>query len=120
MTSKAIVGVAFAAGCAIAFGTIPSANAQRQMTTQVLTNGPQANPGDYDHQAAARNNAESAQYEHLLQANRGFRQARIQKECGPITDAQLRAQCQASFGETSSMMTGSSMPPSRQRWNSGY
>ena len=114
MTSKAVIGIAFATGCALAFGAIPPAKAQ------LYTNGPQANPGDYDYSLAARNNAESAQYERLLQANPGFRQARMQRECGPITDPQLRAQCMASFGEPSSMMTGSSMPPSGQMWGSGY
>jgi hypothetical protein len=80
MTSKAVIGIAFATGCALAFGAIPPAKAQ------LYTNGPQANPGDYDYSLAARNNAESAQYERLLQANPGFRQARMQRECGPITD----------------------------------
>jgi len=122
MTSKAVIGIAFAAGCALAIGGILPAVAQTHMNTQILTNGPQASPGDHGSWSAARNNAESAQYERLLQTNPGFRQARMQRECGPITDAQLRAECLASFGESSSTMTGSSMAPSqsRQRWNSGY
>jgi hypothetical protein len=119
MTSKAIIGMAFAAGCALALGVVPPATAQTGVNTQVLTNGPQASMGDHGNWSASRNNAESAQYERLLQANPGFRQARMQRECGPITDPELRAQCLASFGEPSSMMTGSSMPPS-QRWGSGY
>ena len=114
MTSKAVVGIAFAAGCALALGAIPPAQAQ------MFTNGPRANPGDYDYSLATRNNAESAQYERLLQANPGFRQARMQRECGPIADPQLRARCIASFGEPSSMRTGSSMPPSGPMWGSGY
>ena len=61
------------------------------MNTQVLTNGPQASTGDFGDWSAARNNAESAQYERLLQASPGFRHARTQKECGPITDAQLQS-----------------------------
>ena len=113
MTSKAVIGMAFAAGCALALGVIPPAKAQTGVNTQVLTNGPQASAGDYGNWSAARNNAESAQYERLLQTSPGFRHARTQKECGPITDAQLRAQCMASFGESSSMMAGSSMPPSQ-------
>ena len=122
MTSKAVIGMAFAAGCALALGVVPPAKAQTGVNTQVLTNGPQASTGDYGNWSAARNNAESAQYERLLQASPGFRHARTQKECGPITDAQLRAQCLASFGESSSMMTGSSMPPSQgaQQWGNGY
>src|SRR3954469_7420493 len=105
MTSKAVIGMAFAAGCALALGVVPPATAQTGVNTQVLTNGPQASPGDYGNWSAARNNAESAQYERLVQANPAFRQARIRKECGPITDAQLRAECVASFGESSSTMT---------------
>jgi len=119
MRSKAALDIAFVAGCALAFGAVPS-KAQMHVNTQVLTNGPQANAGDNDYSLAPRNNAESAQYERLLQTNTGFRQARMQRECGPITDPQLRAQCMASFGEPSSMMTGSSMPPSGQMWGSGY
>ena len=34
----------------------------------------------------------------LLETNRGFREARMRKECGPITDQELRQQCLASFG----------------------
>jgi hypothetical protein len=113
MTSKAVIGIAFAAGCALAFTATPPVKAQ------LFTNGPQVSPGDFDHSLAARNNAESAQYERLLRANPGFREARTRRECGPITDPQLGAQCLASFGEPSSMMTGSSMPPS-QSWGSGY
>ena len=97
MTSKAVVGIAFVAGCALAFGAIPPTQAQ------LFTNRPQVSPGDYDYSLAARNNAKSAQYERLLRTNPGFRQARMQRECGPITDPQLRAQCMASFGESSSM-----------------
>jgi len=122
MTSKAVIGMAFAAGCALALGVVPPATAQTGVNTQVLTNGPQASTGDYGAWSAARNNAESAQYERLLQASPGFRQARMHRECGPITDAQLRAECLASFGGSSSMMTGSSTPPSQraQHWGNGY
>src|SRR3954451_17528368 len=72
MTSKAVIGIAIAAGCAIAFGSAPS-------KAQLFTNGPQANPGDYDYWSAPRNNSASVQYERLLQANPGFRQARMQR-----------------------------------------
>ena len=42
MTSKAVIGMAFAAGCALALGVVPPATAQTGVNTQVLTNGPQA------------------------------------------------------------------------------
>ena len=113
MTIKSVAGLAFAAACLIAVGTMPAAHAQ--MDTQVLTNGPQANPGDRAGSWSAQQNVrESAQYDRLLQTNPGFRQARINKECGPITDPQLHADCLSSFAQDEPM-TGSSMPPSYYR-----
>ena len=118
MVSRTIMGVAFAAGCALALGAT-SAKAQMYPEpyagTQVVTNGPQPSPGDFNRWSAHRNNLESAQYERLLQTNPGFRHARMQRECSPITDPQLRAQCLASFGGHSPEMTGSSTPPDHWR-----
>src|SRR5215469_13036331 len=66
--------------------------------TQLITNGPQTNPGDVSSSwSAQRNVAESEQYERLLKGNPAFRQLRMRKECGPITDPQLRRQCLDSF-----------------------
>jgi len=66
--------------------------------TQLITNGPQTNPGDVSPSwSAQRNVAESEQYERLLKGNPAFRQARMRKECGPITDPQLHRQCLDSF-----------------------
>jgi hypothetical protein len=68
--------------------------------TQVMTNGPQTNPGDVSPSwSAQRNVAASERYDRLLETNRGFRQARIRKECGPITDPQLRQRCLDSFAQ---------------------
>ena len=65
---------------------------------QVITNGPQTNPGDVSPSwSAQRNVAESESYERLLKGNPAFRQARMRKECGPITDPQLHRQCLDSF-----------------------
>jgi hypothetical protein len=47
--------------------------------------------------AAAANVRESEQYSALLRSNPAFRRQREKIECGPITDAQLRASCIASF-----------------------
>jgi hypothetical protein len=44
-----------------------------------------------------QNVVNSQHYTHLIQTNRTFRNARMRKECGPITDPQLRQQCVASF-----------------------
>jgi hypothetical protein len=69
-----------------------------QTGTQLITNGPQANPGDVSPSwSAQRNVAESEQYDKLLKGNPAFRQARMHKECGPITDPQLHRQCLDSF-----------------------
>ena len=65
---------------------------------QVITNGPQTNPGDVSPSwSAQRNVTESESYERLLKGNPAFRQARMRKECGPITDPQLHRQCLDSF-----------------------
>jgi hypothetical protein len=66
--------------------------------TQVLTNGPQTSPGDTSPAwSAQRNVAESAHYDRLLETNPALRDARIRRECGPVTDPTLRANCEASF-----------------------
>ena len=65
---------------------------------QLITNGPQTNPGDFSPSwSAQRNVVESEQYERQLKGNQAFRQARMRKECGPITDLQLHRQCLDSF-----------------------
>jgi hypothetical protein len=104
MMSNTLKSLAFAAGCALALGAMPAAHAQNAgpqvaAMPQVETNGPQASQGDYGDWSARRNVMESAQYDRLLQTNRGFRQARINKECGPISDPQLHEQCMASFNQ---------------------
>jgi hypothetical protein len=70
----------------------------RTAGAQVITNGPQTNPGDVSPSwSAQRNVTESKSYERLLKGNPAFRQARMRKECGPITDPQLHRQCLDSF-----------------------
>ena len=46
---------------------------------------------------AAANIRESELYEQMLRSNPAFRAKRMQAECGTITDAELRASCEASF-----------------------
>ena len=86
------------------YGPAPGAYAphsqygSRPAGTQVITNGPQTSPGDVSPSwSPQRNVAESAQYERLLKESPAFRQARMRKECGPITDPQLHRQCLDSF-----------------------
>ena len=76
--------------------------------TEMVTNGPQATPGDNSSSWSARRNVtESRQYDRLLETNRGFREARMRKECGPITDPQLRQDCLASFRQDEPAMGSS-------------
>jgi hypothetical protein len=65
---------------------------------EVVTNGPQANPGDNSGTWSTRQNVRDSQrYEAVVHSNRGYRASRVKKECGPINDPQLHASCVASF-----------------------
>jgi hypothetical protein len=44
----------------------------------------------------------------MVETNHAFRQARMRKECGPIIDSQLHAQCIASFSQDEPAMHSSS------------
>ncbi|HEX3952925.1 MAG TPA: hypothetical protein VHW90_05090 [Stellaceae bacterium] len=116
MISKTVTSLAFAAACVVAVGTAP-AHAQ---TSQLVTNGPQASGGDFGGWSARRNVIESHQYDRLLQSNRGFRQARMNKECGPINDPQLHQQCVASFGEDEPVGSSTAPRGTQGYGNSGY
>src|SRR6516165_8564034 len=66
--------------------------------TQLITNGPQTNSGDVSPSwSVQRNVVESQRYDRLLSGSPAFREARMRKECGPITDRQLHQQCLDSF-----------------------
>src|ERR1700738_63530 len=116
--------LAIAAACLITISALPGARAQtaREQVatgTQVVTNGPQTDAGDVSpYWSPQRNVIESQRYERLLQTSPSFRQARMRKECGPISDPQLRADCLASFGQ-SEQNVGSSMPPGSYNSESG-
>ena len=122
MPLKTATSLAFAAACLTAAATLP-AHAQMAAPgapgTEVVTNGPQTTPGDMSPSWSARRNViESQQYDRLLESNRGFRQARMRKECGPITDPELRQQCLASFHQDEPY-TGSSTSRRQSRSDSG-
>jgi hypothetical protein len=114
MLLKTATSLAFATVCLTAIATLP-AHAQMAGTpgapgTEVVTNGPQdAPPSNW---SARQNVIESHRYDRLLETNRGFREARMRKECGPITDPQLHQQCLSSFGQDEPYM-GSSTPRHR-------
>lgn len=99
MISNRLRRLALAGVCLTAIAAAPAVRAQQAgVRTDLITNGPQANPGDAAGAAAAqRNQRESGQYEMLLRSNPAFRARRIAKECGPIPDPELHASCIASF-----------------------
>jgi hypothetical protein len=49
------------------------------------------------HETPTQNVRKSEQYDHLVSTNSSFRASRMRKECGPIRDAALRADCLGSF-----------------------
>jgi hypothetical protein len=113
MMSKTVTSLAFAAAFAVALGAMPTAQAQYYQN-ELVTNGPQASRGDFGDWSARRNVIESRHYDQLLQTNWRFRQARLRKECGPISDPQLHASCVASFDQFEPMV-GSTMAPRTYR-----
>jgi hypothetical protein len=56
-----------------------------------------AHPHGRWHETPAQNVWKSQRYDHLLSTNAGFRSYRMRKECGPIRDPELRANCIGSF-----------------------
>jgi hypothetical protein len=87
-----------AAVCLVAIATVPVSHAEAQRRTITVKHAPVTSPGDVSGSWSARQNVmDSKRYEQQLRTNRAFRQARMKKECGPITDPQLHASCLASF-----------------------
>ena len=117
MMSKTVTSLAFAAAFAVALGAMPTAQAQYYQN-ELVTNGPQASRGDFGDWSARRNVIESRHYDALLQTNWRFRQARLRKECGPISDPQLHSSCVASFDQYEPMV-GSTMAPRTYRTTPG-
>jgi hypothetical protein len=116
MIIKRIASLAFVAACLALLASVSAADAQYAGRIPV-TNGPQANPGDFSPSWSARQNViESGNYDRLLETNPAFRQARIQKECGPISDPQLHARCVASFNRDEPYAASPApVPPGQQR-----
>jgi len=111
--------LAFAAACLMMVSGVPAALAQTAGgPPQLVTNGPQTDAGDVSPSwSAPRNVIESERYDRLLETSGAFREVRMRKECGPITDPQLRAECFASFNQDEPY-AGSSTPP--RSYRSGY
>jgi hypothetical protein len=95
-------GVVAAAGLALCLTMVtppPSARAQMSETgAEVITNGPPVNPGYRSGVLVADQNLrDSERYRAAVWANLAFRATREIKECGPIDDAKMRADCLATF-----------------------
>lgn len=95
---------ATAAVC-LAIGAGPVAHAAAQRHTVTVKHAAIANPGDVS-ESPQQNVIQSKQYEHLLRTNPAFRETRMRKECGSITEPQLHQSCIASFEQ----YAGSSKP----------
>ena len=80
MNFKTGTSLAFFAACLTALGAL-SANAATGST------------------AARQNVIQSGRYDRALETNASFRRARMRRECGPITDPQLRQSCFDSFAQ---------------------
>jgi hypothetical protein len=99
MMIRSATSLAFIAVCWTSLAAVPAADAQYAGPIPV-TNGPQPDPSDFSPSWSVRQNViDSQNYDRLLETNPAFRQARVQKECGPISDQQLHARCVASFNE---------------------
>ena len=98
---KIMTSLAFSAAFLTTIATMPAARAQMSTSgAVVVTNGPQIDPGDRPGAWSAQQNVrDSKRYEAVVHANSSFRANRIDKECGPIDDPQLHANCVASFGK---------------------
>ncbi|MBV8737500.1 MAG: hypothetical protein JO007_09620 [Alphaproteobacteria bacterium] len=102
MMLKTLASAVAVAGLLAMAGGMPAAQAQSATNNQEMTNGPQSSGMEQSSGWSAQQNIkQSERYHQLLEHNRGFRQARMREECGPITDAQLHQQCLQSFAEFS-------------------
>ena len=99
-----------------AIATISAGHAATHRHTVTVKHAPIVSSGDVSGSWSAQQNViESKQYEQLLRTNPAFRQARMKRECGPITDPQLRQSCVASFEQ----YAGSSKPPRHYHSSAG-
>ncbi len=100
MTLLKPVSLALMAASLIGIASLAPAEAQMAPPEQVVTNGPQANVENQSPNWSARQNViQSQRYDRLVAGSSAFREARMRKECGPITDPQLHESCVASFNQ---------------------
>jgi hypothetical protein len=91
---------------------LASAAMAQDVTVQHESNSPVLTPGDGTNNAQANVRA-SNNYQALVDRNAGFRNARMHKECDPIASADLRQECNASFGSGATGYGSSGMSSSR-------
>lgn len=100
MIIKTAITLAVATVCLAAIATTPAAHAEAPGRTVTVKHAPIVSQGDVSESWSARQNmVDSKQYERKLATNAAFRKARMRKECGPITDPELRQSCLASFDQ---------------------
>lgn len=102
MPTKRITSVTTAVAVIGALALMSAAQAQMAAPppnrVDLYSDMPKAEPGDNPANWSARRNvADSQRYEQLLRSNPAFRNARIQKECGSITEPDLYQQCVGTF-----------------------
>jgi hypothetical protein len=115
MTKKRTTSVAFAITCLTVVATMP---AYSQVNASQSYAPPTNLGGRGQSVTAHRNVIESQHYDRTLETNRAFRQARMRKECGPISDPELHQSCLASFHQDEPYM-GSSTSSRGHRSYSG-
>ena len=116
MVISSATTLAMAVVCLGAIATAPSGYAAVQRNTVTVKHAPVTSPGDVSEYSSPQQNVvESKQYEQLLRTNPAFRQARMKKECRPITDPQLHESCIASFEQ----YVGSSKPARHYHTSAG-
>jgi hypothetical protein len=78
---KLLPSLAFSAAFLTAIATMPTARAEMNASgAEVVTNGPQANPGDTSGSWSTRQNVRDRQrYEALVHSDRGYRASRVKK-----------------------------------------
>jgi len=108
-----------AAACLAMMVAISAGSAEAARQTVFVKHPPIVSAGDVSETWDARQNViDSKRYEQLLRTNPAFRQARMRKECGSITDPQLHQSCLASFDRYGPSV-GSSQAPRHYHSNAG-
>jgi hypothetical protein len=100
-TKRIAASLIFASACLTVMAAGPAAHAQvATRDVEVITNGPQTNPGDArDARSGQQNVRDSERYDSQVQSNPHFRTDRERKECGPISDPGMHASCVAGLSK---------------------